>query len=88
MYPTLTHSGFPSISHRFPQARFRAASELRLVTPYMRGLVNTFNVSGYHSYPPQETALVDYGLGEANDGAAPLHEVQPCHASRARKVDA
>ena len=47
-----------------------------------------FKVSVHDGYPPQETALVDYGLGEANDGAAPLHEVQPCHASRARKVDA
>jgi GNAT superfamily N-acetyltransferase len=37
----------------------------------------TFNVSTHDSYPPQETALVDRGLGEANDAAAPLHEVRP-----------
>jgi GNAT superfamily N-acetyltransferase len=37
----------------------------------------TFNVSVHDSYPPQETALVDRGLGEANDAAAPLHEVRP-----------
>ena len=37
----------------------------------------TFNVSAHDSYPPQETALVDHGLGEANDAAAPLHEVRP-----------
>jgi GNAT superfamily N-acetyltransferase len=36
-----------------------------------------FNVSAHDSYPPQETALVDHGLGEANDAAAPLHEVRP-----------
>ena len=36
-----------------------------------------FKVSVHDGYPPQETALVDYGLGEANDGAAPLHEVRP-----------
>lgn len=77
MYPTLTHSGFPSISHRFPQARFRAVAELRLVRSYMRGPVMTFNVRVHDSYPPQETALVDHGLGEANDAATPLHEVRP-----------
>lgn len=27
--------------------------------------------------PPAETHLVDDGLGNANDGAAPLHEVKP-----------
>jgi hypothetical protein len=37
----------------------------------------TFNVSAHDSYPPQETALVDHGLGEANDAAAPLHEARP-----------
>jgi ribosomal protein S18 acetylase RimI-like enzyme len=26
--------------------------------------------------PPEESALVDRGLGEANDAAAPLHEVE------------
>ena len=37
----------------------------------------TFNISTHDSYPPEETALVDHGLGEANDAAAPLHEVRP-----------
>ena len=37
----------------------------------------TFNVSVHDSYPPEETALVDRALGEANDAAAPLHEVRP-----------
>lgn len=27
--------------------------------------------------PPAESRLIDEGLGEANDAAAPLHEVQP-----------
>jgi ribosomal protein S18 acetylase RimI-like enzyme len=36
-----------------------------------------FSVSAHDSYPPEETALVDNGLGEANDAAAPLHEVRP-----------
>ena len=44
------------------------------------------NISVHDSYPPEETALVDRGLGEANDAAAPLHEVQPCHALRARRL--
>lgn len=29
------------------------------------------------SYQPDETALIDAGLSDANDAAAPLHEVQP-----------
>jgi GNAT superfamily N-acetyltransferase len=36
-----------------------------------------FNISVHDSYPPEETALVDRGLGEANDAAAPLYEVRP-----------
>jgi hypothetical protein len=44
----------------------------------------TFNLSAYESYPPEETALVDRGLGEANDVAAPLHEVRPVVMLRAR----
>ena len=36
-----------------------------------------FTVTTYDSHPPAETALVDSGLGDANDAAAPLHEVQP-----------
>ena len=46
----------------------------------------TLNISTHDGYPPEETALVDRGLGEANDAAAPLHEVRPCHASRARRL--
>jgi len=37
----------------------------------------TISISSHDSYPAEETALVDRGLGEANDAAAPLHEVQP-----------
>lgn len=36
----------------------------------------SFNLSFHDSHPLEETALVDRGLGEANDAAAPLHEVQ------------
>jgi len=36
-----------------------------------------FNISVHDSYPPKETALVDRGLADANDAAAPLHEVRP-----------
>jgi ribosomal protein S18 acetylase RimI-like enzyme len=39
--------------------------------------VVSFTVSVHDSYPPEESALVDRGLGEANDVAAPLHEVKP-----------
>jgi len=34
-------------------------------------------LSVHDSYPPDETALIDKGLGDANDLAAPLQEVQP-----------
>ena len=37
----------------------------------------SFSVSVHNSCPPEESALVDQGLGEANAAAAPLHEVQP-----------
>jgi GNAT superfamily N-acetyltransferase len=30
-----------------------------------------------HDSLPEEAALVDHGLGEANEAAAPLHEVEP-----------
>jgi GNAT superfamily N-acetyltransferase len=33
--------------------------------------------SSHDSYPDTETRAVDTGLGEFNDRAAPLHEVQP-----------
>ena len=36
-----------------------------------------FSISTHGSYPPEETALVDSGLGASNEAAAPLHEVQP-----------
>lgn len=34
-------------------------------------------ISAHDQCPPEESALVDQGLGEANDAAAPLHEVRP-----------
>lgn len=39
--------------------------------------------SAHDGHPPEECALVDAGLGEFNDKAAPLHEVEPisCFAS-------
>ncbi len=39
--------------------------------------MGAISVSSHDSYPPAETALVDSGLGVANNAAAPLHEVQP-----------
>ncbi len=39
--------------------------------------MSTISVSMHDSHPPDETQLVDMGLGQANDAAAPLHEVQP-----------
>lgn len=38
--------------------------------------MSAFSVTVHDSHPAAETALVDRGLGEANDAAAPLHEVQ------------
>ncbi|GAB4569283.1 MAG: GNAT family N-acetyltransferase [Rhizobacter sp.] len=35
------------------------------------------SISTHDGYPPEECALVDAGLGEFNDQAAPLYEVQP-----------
>ena len=35
------------------------------------------SISTHEGHPPEECALVDAGLGEFNDQAAPLHEVQP-----------
>lgn len=35
------------------------------------------SISTHDDYPSEECALVDAGLGEFNDQAAPLHEVQP-----------
>lgn len=48
-----------------------------LHSPIVRWTVTSFNVTVHDSHPPDETALVDDGLGEANDAAAPLHEVRP-----------
>jgi GNAT superfamily N-acetyltransferase len=39
--------------------------------------VPTHTLSVHDDLPPAESALVDQGLGDANDAAAPLHEVQP-----------
>lgn len=36
-----------------------------------------FSLSVHDELPADETAIVDAGLGEANDAAAPLHEVRP-----------
>jgi GNAT superfamily N-acetyltransferase len=36
-----------------------------------------FTLSAHDDHPPEETALIDRGLGEANNAVAPLHEVQP-----------
>lgn len=35
------------------------------------------DITRHDELPPMETALVDRGLGEFNDAAAPLHEVRP-----------
>ena len=37
----------------------------------------SFCVSVHDDLPAEETGLVDSGLGEANEAAAPLHDVQP-----------
>ena len=34
------------------------------------------SISRHDDYPPEECAVVDKGLGEFNETAAPLHEVQ------------
>jgi ribosomal protein S18 acetylase RimI-like enzyme len=39
--------------------------------------VVALDISAHDSHPPDETALVDAGLGASNQAAAPLHEVQP-----------
>jgi GNAT superfamily N-acetyltransferase len=46
----------------------------------------TLNNTTHDCYPPEETALVDRGLGEANDAAASLHEVR--HLSCFARTDA
>ncbi|MFO1341840.1 MAG: GNAT family N-acetyltransferase [Burkholderiales bacterium] len=37
----------------------------------------TLSIQTHDSCPPAETAIVDNGIGEFNDAAAPLHEVAP-----------
>jgi GNAT superfamily N-acetyltransferase len=39
--------------------------------------MNGLSFTTHDSLPPEETRRVDDGLGEANDAAAPLHEVRP-----------
>jgi ribosomal protein S18 acetylase RimI-like enzyme len=36
-----------------------------------------FSVTAHDEGPPDAVAAVDHGLSEANDAAAPLHEVRP-----------
>jgi GNAT superfamily N-acetyltransferase len=43
-------------------------------------------LTSHDGLPPDETALVDEGIGTFNDDAAPLHEVQPLSAF-AREAD-
>jgi GNAT superfamily N-acetyltransferase len=38
--------------------------------------MNDLMFSTYNHHPPEACALVDAGLGQANEAAAPLHEVQ------------
>ena len=42
-----------------------------------KGAIAEFSISHHDGHPPDECRLVDTGLGEANDAAAPLHEVKP-----------
>jgi ribosomal protein S18 acetylase RimI-like enzyme len=42
----------------------------------MKELVAMVTLSTHDSCPPDESAIIDNGIGEANDEAAPLHEVQ------------
>jgi GNAT superfamily N-acetyltransferase len=37
----------------------------------------TWSITRHDELPSEEAALVDHGLDEANDAAAPLHEVRP-----------
>jgi len=39
--------------------------------------MSSVTIRGHDSYPAAEIAIVDQGLGEANEAAAPLHEVAP-----------
>ncbi len=35
------------------------------------------SIQTHNRHPTAETAIVDHGIGEFNDAAAPLHEVEP-----------
>jgi ribosomal protein S18 acetylase RimI-like enzyme len=39
--------------------------------------MDAIEIQAHDGLPPSETALVDAGLGAANEAAAPLHEVRP-----------
>ena len=39
--------------------------------------MTTFSITVRDDHPAEAVAVVDRGLGEANEAAAPLHEVQP-----------
>ena len=39
--------------------------------------MNTISITAHDDVPPEAGAIVDAGLGEFNDAAAPLHEVRP-----------
>ncbi|MBK7975697.1 MAG: GNAT family N-acetyltransferase [Deltaproteobacteria bacterium] len=39
--------------------------------------MTSFRLTVHDGHPPDETAVVDTGLGSFNDEAAPLHEVEP-----------
>lgn len=45
--------------------------------PDAAGAADGVVVSVHDATPPEESACIDRGLGEANDAAAPLHEVRP-----------
>lgn len=38
--------------------------------------MNDYSISIHDSHPSKESAIIDAGLGDANDAAAPLHEVK------------
>jgi GNAT superfamily N-acetyltransferase len=52
--------------------------------------MNPFTIRVHDACPPEESRRIDTGLGEANDAAAPLHEVEPlscfAHADDGRVV--
>jgi len=52
--------------------------------PNRRGPAVAFKITTNDNYPAEETALVDHGLGKANDAATPLHEVRSLSCFRTR----